>query len=360
MSEHTSILVTGVAGAWGTRVAARLCQKGGLHIIGLDREPPEKEIEGLDFVQADVRNPLLVELLKTEQVDTVCHLEFAETAQHSEAAFDLNVMGTTKVLGACAEAGVRKAVLKGSTAVYGARPSNAAFLTEEHALRGSKRSGSIRDLLEIETFCDGFRQRSPQLMLTILRFASIVGPTVDTPMTRFLKAPWAPSLLGFDPRMQVIHEDDVVEALVQAVLRDVPGPVNVAAEDVIPLNKMRGLASKPPIAVLHLLAYWSQNLLASTPRRGNDALPFEPDYLRYPWVADLRRMREELGFVPHNSAEDTLRELAERQHAAPFQVGPFSLARDEERLRDQIEQRQQGRSQEAVTGPSAEDGGHHE
>lgn len=360
MSEKATILVTGVAGYWGARVATRLGREAGLHVIGLDREPPVKEIEGLDFVEADVRNPLLVELLKTEQVDTVCHLAFVETAQPSEPAFDLNVMGTTKVLGACAEAGVRKAVLKSSTAVYGARPSNAAFLTEEHALRGSKRSGTTRDLLEIETFCSGFRRRSPQLTVTILRFASIVGTTADTPMTRFLQVPQTPGLLGFDPRMQIIHEDDVVEALAHAVLKDAPGTINVAAEDVIPLNKMRALAGKPPISIPHLLAYWGQNLLTGTLHRAKGTLPFEPDYLRYPWVADLRRMREELGFSPHYNAEDTLRELAERRHASSLQTGPISMARDEEQLRDLIEQRQQARKREAVTSTGVEEGGQDE
>ena len=355
MSEKATILITGVAGTWGARVAARLGREAGLHIIGLDREAPGQEIEGLDFVQADVRNPQLVELLKTEQVDTVCHLAFVETELPNEAAFDLNVVGTTKVLGACAEAGVRKAVLKSSTAVYGARPGNAAFLTEEHALRGSKRSGTIRDLLEIETFCSGFRRRSPQLMLTILRFAGIVGTTVDTPMTRFLKVPMAPSLWGFDPRMQIIHEDDVLEALAHAVLKDAPGVINVAAEDIIPMNKVRGLAGKPPISIPHLLAYWGRDLLARTGRRVHDSMPMEPDYLRYPWVADLRRMREELGFSPRYYAEDALREFAERQHASPLQAGPFSMARDEARLRDLIEQRQQAREREAAIGTGAEE-----
>jgi UDP-glucose 4-epimerase len=360
MAEKATILVTGVAGYWGDRVAARLAKEAALHVIGLDSEVPAKAIEGLDFIKADIRNPLLIELLKAEQVDTVCHLAFTETARPNEAAFDLNVMGTTKLLGACAEAGVRKAVLKSSTAVYGARPSNAAFLTEEHALRGSKRSGTTRDLLEIETFCSGFRRRSPQLTLTILRFASIVGPTADTPMTRFLKAPMAPSLLGFDPRMQIIHENDVVEALAYAVLRDAPGAINVAAEDVIPLNKMRGLAGKPPVAILHLLAYWGQDLLTSTGRRGHDSMPIEPDYLRYPWVADLRRMREEMDFSPRYSAEDTLREFAERGNAASLQAEPVGMAHDEEQLRDLIEQRQQAKRPEVVTGTGVEEGGEDE
>ena len=350
MSKKKTILVTGVAGAWGARAAARLMREAGLHVIGLDSEPPAEAIEGLDFVRADVRNPLLIDLLKTEQVDTVCHLAFAETARPSEAASDLNVMGTTKVLDACAGAAVRKVVLKSSTAVYGARPTNAAFLTEDHALRGSRRTGTVRDLLEIEAFCKSFAHQFPQPLVTILRFASIVGATVDTPMTRYLKMPHAPSLLGFDPRMQIIHEEDVVEALALAVLNDASGAINVAAEDVIPLNKMRGLAGKRSVAIPHLLAYWSQKLPAGARRRSSDALPIEPDYLRYPWVADLRRMREELGFAPRTNAEDALREFAERHHGAPLELGPLSMAREEEHLRDVIEQRRQARAQDARDG----------
>ncbi len=360
MSNKVTILVTGAAGTWGSRVAARLAKEAGLHVIGLDREPPMKEIHGLDFIQADVRNPLLVELLRTEQVDTVCHLAFVDTTRPNEAAFDLNVVGTTNVLEACAEAGVRKAVLKSSTAVYGARPGNAAFLTEEHALRGSKRSGTVRDLLEIETFCNGFRHRVPGLLLTILRFASVVGGTADTPMTRFLKTPTTPSLLGFDPRMQIIHEDDVIEALALAVLQDAPGAINVAAEEIIPLNKMRGLVGKPPIAILHLLAYRGRSLLAGAARRGHEFLPIEPDYLRYSWVADLHRMREDLGFSPRYSAEEALRELAEGWDAPSFQTGPSGMARDEDQLRDLIQQRQQAREQEAIASPGAREGGEHE
>ena len=357
MSENTTILVTGVAGYWGARVATRLGKEAGLHVLGLDREPPPQAIEGLDFCQADVRNPLLAVLLKTEQVDTVCHLAFVDTVQPNEPAFDLNVVGTTKVLGACAEAGVRKAVLKSSTAVYGARPSNAAFLTEEHALRGSKRSGTTRDLIEIETFCRDFCHRWPQVNLTILRFANIIGPTADTPLTRFLNMPQAPSLLGFDPRMQLIHEDDVVEAMAHAVLKDVPGIINIAAEDIIPLNKIRGLAGKRPISIPHLLAYWGRDKLARHGQQAHEYMPIEPDYLRYSWVADLRRMREELGFAPRHSAADALREFAEYQHTSPLQPGPLKLARDEERLRDQIEQRRRARTPETAPGTGSREGG---
>jgi UDP-glucose 4-epimerase len=357
MTEKQVVLVTGVAGYWGARLAARLAVEGSYHVIGVDRKPPAEEIRELDFVAADIRNPLLVSLLQSEGVDTLCHLAFVETTRPSEATFDFNVTGTTKVLDACAEAGVRKVVLKSSMAVYGARPSNSTFLAENHALRGSKRRGTVRDLIDIEVFCSGYRRRSPEVLLTSLRFPSIVGPTADTPMTRFLKRPLAPSLLGFDPIMQLIHEDDVIEALAHAVGNDAPGVFNVAAEDVHPLNKVRGLAGKLPISVLHPFAYWGGKLLGKAGLQSEHYMPLEPDYLRYPWVGDLARMRDELGFEPRYTAEETLREFAERNRLVRYRTGSVSLAHEEERLHDVIERRRRAREQQTQPAAGAAEGG---
>jgi UDP-glucose 4-epimerase len=314
MNEKRIVLVTGVASHWGSRVAERLLTEATCDVIGLDAEYPAQEIPGLNFVKADVRNPLLVDLFKAESVDTVCHLVFTDTRRRSEAAFDLNVMGTAKVMGACAEAGVRKVVLKSSMAVYGARATNSAFLSKDHPLRGSRRYGYIRDMVEVEAFCNDFRRREPETLLTILRFSSIVGPMVNTRMTRFLKEPWAPSLLGFDPMMQIVHEDDVVNALVHAVLYDLPGVFNVAAEGVLPLSKLRGLAGKPPITVFHKFAYWGVALPGGISRVADRCMPIEPDYLRYSWVGDLTGMREEFGFEPSYTSEETLREFVQQFH----------------------------------------------
>jgi UDP-glucose 4-epimerase len=353
MTEKKVILVTGVAGYWGRRVAVRLLREESYHVICLDTEPPDREIKGLDFVPADVRNPVLAELLKSEGVETICHLQFVEASRLSERAFNMNVMGTTKLLGAAAEAGVGKVVLKSSTAIYGARPSNSAFLTEDHALRGSRRNGTIRHLMEIESFCNGFRHKEPSMTLTTLRFCSIIGPTVDTPMTRFLKEPTAPTLLGFDPRMQLIHEDDVLEALVHAVVNDVPGAFNIAAEDVLPLNKIRALAGKLPLSVFHLFAYWGVSRLG----RNSQYLPIELDYIRYPWVGDLTKMRDELGFAPRFTAEEAVREFAEHLRVGDCLSESHLWEREEEQLRDIMEQRRQTRKRRAATATGAEEGG---
>jgi UDP-glucose 4-epimerase len=349
MARKRIALVTGVSEFWGSRVAAALLDQPGYHVIGLDNEPPKAEIKGLDFVRADIRNPLLVDLLKSERVEIVCHLQFIEGSRLSESAFDHNVMGTSKALAACAEAGVRKIVLRSSTAVYGARPDNPAFLTEEHTLKGSLAYGLTRDLMEIEAFCNGFRRQSPQTALTILRFASVVGSTVKTPLTRFLSNPLAPVLWGFDPMMQVIHEEDAVAALVHAVEQDAPGVFNVAAEGVLPLSRVMGLAGKLPLPVFHLLAYWGAAALGSGGMPATRFAPMELDSIRYPWVADLKKMRETLRFTPRYSAVDTLQEFAARQRVRLYTPEAAARNYDEERLRGTIERRRRARQQDDPT-----------
>lgn len=345
MAEKRIILVTGVSGLWGRRVAEKLLDNPEYHVIGLDPTPPKDEIKGLDFIQSDIRNPLLVELLRSEAVDTVCHLAFLKSLKPTEASFDLNVIGTMKLFGACAEAGVRKVVFKSSTMVYGALPTNSAYLMEEQSLKGSRSYGYTRDLVEIEAFCNGFFRQVPEMTLTILRFANIIGPNAETPLTHFLQQPLSPVLLGFDPMMQLIHEDDVVDAVVHAVVNDIPGVFNVAAEGIMPLSKLMALAGKPAIPIFHLFLYWGNDLIGGA--HLSHLLPFELDYLRYPWVGDLERMRLEFGFAPHYTPEEALREFAGKQRLQRYQPESKALAYDEERLRDTIERRRRAREREA-------------
>ena len=343
MAKKRVVLVTGAAGYWGSRVAARLAGQDAYQVIGLDAEQPAKLSKDFDFILADIRNPLMVDLLRAEGVDTVCHLAFRGSTRRSEAAFDANVMGATKMLGACAQAGVRKVVIKSSMAVYGARPTNSAFLSEGHALRGSRRYGYTRDLVEIENYCNGFGRRAPEMMLTLLRFSSIIGPTADTPMTRFLRSLWAPSMRGFDPMMQLIHEDDVVAALIHTVNSDLPGVYNVAAEDAMPLGKIRGLVGKRPISVFSSCAGLGATLLGTARLDVKRYLPIEPDYLRFPWVGNLSRMQQELGFVPRYTAEEALHEFAAQLRLGRYRSGASGLAQDEELMREVIERRRRTR-----------------
>ncbi len=343
------ILVTGVDDYWGRKVVAQLLQnkvdrnQSEIHIIGVGTQPPKAEIKGMDFIQADIRNPLFTELLKSEAVNTVCHLVFSESVRATEAVFDLNVMGTMKVMGACADAGVRKIVIKSSMSVYGASVNNPAKLTEKHLMQGSQSYGYNRNLLEIESFCNGFIRQHPDILLTVLRFASIVGPESNTPMTRFLKEPLAPVLLGFDPLMQVIHEKDVVNALVHSIEYDHPGAYNIAAEGILPLTRLMALAAKLPIPVIHLCAYWGVDIANSVGLPTSRYWPIEPDFLRYSWVGDIEKMQANMAFSPAYSAEAALREFASKQRLRHYVSDSVALAYDEERLRDTLDRRRRER-----------------
>ena len=340
MNDTNVILVTGVAGYWGGRVARRLLELPDLHVIGLDTAQPEEvDIDGLDYVQADVRNPLLPDLLDAEKVDVVCHLAFIGGVRRSEARFDANVMGTMKLIGACAESCVRRLVVKSSTMVYGAHPNNSAFLAEDAPLKGSRRFGYNRYRLEIEAFINGFRRQAPDLELTVLRFANVVGPTADSPFNRYMRGPVAPTLLGFDPMMQVIHENDVVEALAHAAREPAAGAFNVAADPPMPLLRILTLAGRVPVPIAHPLAYQAVRWLGSS--RFGRAVPFEPDYLRYRWVADTERMREKLGFHPHYGGDEAVETTGAQLRLSRYKPDGDNLAFDEERLRETIARRRQ-------------------
>lgn len=351
MAEKIAVLITGVAGYWGSKLAARLIEenqrdsdmeseeKVEYQVIGMDNEAPAEPIQGLDFIQADVRNPLFIELLRDEKINVVCHLAFVENVRPSESTFDLNVIGTMKVLGACAEAGVQKVILRSSTTVYGANPTNPAFLTELSPLHVNSSYSSTRHWVEIEAFCNGFRKQVPEIILTMLRFPNLVGPTVDSPMTRFLKQNPTPVLMGFDPLMQLIHENDIVEALAYSIFNDVSGVYNVAAEGILPLSKILGLVGRLPLPIFHPFAYWETGFCNTIRNKPEHHFPIEPEYLRYPWVADITRMHAEMGFSPTYTAEELLREFAGQLRLRKFKSESPDLAYDQERLRDTLERR---------------------
>ena len=156
-------------------------------------------------------------------------------------------------------------------------------------------------------------------------------------MNNYLGKRLPPMLLGFDPMLQVIHEDDVVEALAHAALTGAPGSFNVAADPPMPLLRILALAGRLPLPVAHPLVYRATNWLSKS--RLNRLLPFEPDYLRYRWVADLTKMRELLGFSPRYMGDEAIEALGVHMRMAQYRPRAADMHHDEERLRETIERR---------------------
>jgi UDP-glucose 4-epimerase len=301
-------------------VAQVLLAEPELRVLGIDARPPERVDPGLDFVKADIRNPLLLDLMRAERVDTLVHLAWRERQWRCDADFESNVLGSMQLIGAAVDAGVSQVVLKSTMAVYGAVSDNPMALPESAPLRAHSRYANVRDALDLELSLSEFAAEYPELRLAVLRFPSIVGPDVDTPFTRWLRRPVMPELLGFDPLFQVIDADDVVDALVHAARTEASGPFNVAADGVVSACQVAGMVGKPLVPIWHLLTYWGSTVLAATPggRRALAWLPIEPDYLRYPWTGSLARMWTELSFEPRLDARQAIERTMQAWRIQPF------------------------------------------
>src|SRR6185295_16796925 len=155
----------------------------------------------------------LAELLGREGADTVVHVAFLTSPTHDTAwAHELESIGTMHVLNACGAARVHKLVMLSSTMLYGPHPGNPNFLSERHETRGHPRSRFINEKLEAERQVRRHADENPWQVVTILRAAATLGPTLRNFFSRFFLRPVAPVLMGYDPLLQLVHERDLIEA----------------------------------------------------------------------------------------------------------------------------------------------------
>ena len=248
------VLVTGVSRHLGGRLAVALQADPAVErVIGVDVVPPRSGLGRTEFVRADIRNPVITRVVASARVDTVVHLNVVATpvgAGGRSTMKELNVIGTMQLLAACQRApSVRRLVVKSTTAVYGSSPRDPAVFAEETEPREVPRSGYGKDAVEVEGYVRGLGRRRPDVTTTLLRFANFIGPRIDSPLTRYLSLPAAPTVAGFDPRLQLVHEDDAVDVLQAATTSDLPGAYNVGGDGVLLLSQVRRRAGRLPLPV---------------------------------------------------------------------------------------------------------------
>jgi UDP-glucose 4-epimerase len=320
------ILITGIASYLGTELARRLEQDPDVeYVAGLDTRKPKAALERTEFIEADIRNPVIAKLIAPTRVDTIVHNQIvrrpAAERISPRKAHDINVIGSLQLLAACEKAdSVRAIVIRGSAGIYGAEPGAPQFFTEDMARLYPLRSRFQRDVGEIENLFETYRRRHPQVTCTMLRYQPSIGPTQDTQVSRYLSLPLVPTYLGFDPRLQFIHERDAIAAFVAAVKNPVRGAVNVAAPGTIGLTKMIRRAGKLSLPVISPLFP-----TAATAGRRLGLVDFSPDFrrlLRYGRGVDTSRLVEEVGYQPEFDAagavEDYVRTQGGRRIVPPL------------------------------------------
>jgi UDP-glucose 4-epimerase len=317
------VLVTGLSTYWGGRLAQALESFEHIEaIIGVDNEAPTRELERTEYVKVSNQHSLLERIVRAAEIDTVIDTRLVVNSLMAppRLAHENNVIGTMNILAACTgpDSPVRKFVFKSSTHYYGAEQDDPAFFTEEMSRPHPPRTGLERDILEAEGAVSEFAQRNPQTTVTVLRCANVLGPDVDTAFTRMFRLPMVPMVLGFDPRLQFIHEDDVVHALEHAAFHVAPGIYNVAADGVLALSEAISLVDKVPLPVL---PPWGTGLATSSLRRLGFRIPSEVvNQLRFGRGVD-NRLFKSTGFDYGYTTRESVIKLSEHLRLAPVMRG---------------------------------------
>jgi len=295
------VLITGIAGGLGRLIARRI--SGSYEVTGTDRTPWEGAPAGLRLHVLDVRKRKFEDVFRTERPDAVVHLAFIRHFRaEPEVRHEVNVLGTKRVLEYAVAHGVKRVVVLSSGYVYGALPDNPNYMTEDFPLNVSRTYPDVRDLAEVDTLATGFLWQHPEIATTILRPVNTLGYYVHSAIGGYLRRRLIPTIMGFNPMMQFIHEEDVAEAVALALQAGTHGVYNVAGPGAVPLKvairETGGTAMPVPESVarsvFRQLFRWG---LFPTPAGAMD-------FLKYPVTLDGRRFQTETGFRPLFTLED--------------------------------------------------------
>ncbi len=302
------ILVTGLGTFWGSRLAQHLESQPGVElVVGVDTREPRLPLEKTEFVRADSSYSILQRIVRATEVDTILHTHLVvdSTRASGRTLHDINVIGTMNLLAAAGAAGspVRKIVLKSSTLVYGSNFQDPYFFREETPRTRAPRTGVERSLVEVASLVGDFAEDNPHVVVTKLRLANILGDEFTSPFARLLRLPVVPEILGFDPRLQFVHEDDVVAALAYATLHEVPGVFNVAGDGALPWSEVASICGKRRVPLPPVLTAWAAEPLRLL--RVAELQPEVLDLLRYGRAVDSSRYKR-AGFEYRHTTAGTV------------------------------------------------------
>jgi UDP-glucose 4-epimerase len=336
------VLVTGAARQLGGRFVRRIQGDPEVdRVVAVDAVEPAHPLGDAVFVRADIRRPAIAKVLAEHEVDTVVHMDVTGTALGGggrTSVKETNVIGTMQLLGACQKSPrVSRLVVKSSTNVYGSAPRDPAVFTESTAAKSLPSGGFAKDAVEVEGYVRGFARRRPDVAVCVLRFANILGPRADSPLAEYLSLPVLPTVFGYDPRLQFVHEDDVIDVL-RLVAHESrraglnSGTFNIAGDGVLLLSQCARRLGRPTVPVLLPAVTWVGSAL-----RAIGVTDFAPEQIRlltHGRVVSTVQMREVLGFTPRYTTAEAFADFAHSRGAGL--LPPEVLAGAVDRLADRL------------------------
>lgn len=309
MSENESkkLLLVGAASAMAPAVAALFAQD--YTITAIDSRPlPEGYNLPCQFIQIGYTKRRLADIFRTSKFDLLIHIGRigSTSAQSREVRFEQNVYGTRNLLKLGLTHGIRKFVILSTHLVYGALRDNPLYLREDEPLRASETCPELFDAIELDLETRAFLWRYRDARTVLLRPAHILGPHSNHALAALMRAPFCPKLIGFDPLLQLVHEDDVARAIHISAKKDIFGVYNVAGEGVVPYSRAIELAGSTPVPIPSFTAHAGVRWL---PLLGRSLPKYVIDYIKYPIVISDEAFRKAVDWQPAKSTVACLASL---------------------------------------------------
>jgi UDP-glucose 4-epimerase len=295
------LLITGIAGGLGQLLVDKV--RDFFKIAGVDRTEWPGFPRDVTMHVVDLRKRKFEDVFRTERPDSVVHLAFVRHFRSNpRVRHEVNVLGTKRVLEYAIAYGAKRVVVLSSSYVYGALPDNPYYMNEDYALNVSRTYPEVRDLAEVDSLANAFLWRHPEVTTAILRPVPTLGYYTHTAMGRYLRQRYAPTIMGFNPMMQFIHEEDVADAIRLALQTGAHGVFNVAGPGAVPLKVAIRAADGTPVAIPEPLA---RAVFGRLFRLGlYPTPPGAMDFLKYPCTVDGSQFARVTGFAPVFSLED--------------------------------------------------------
>lgn len=302
------VLLTGMSGSLGQIVTQELHETTDL--IGVDRRPFADKPENVELHQLDLRRKSAFTLLKKKKLDAIIHVGVIRNPhKHRGAAnaYYYNLEITGQLLKLAEQLQVKKFIFLSTANLYGPSAVSPGFLSEEAPLHGANRSPEVRDLVTLDMMIQSFFWKQPTIETVILRPVHIVGPTLKNAPSRYFQLNLVPTMLGYDPMIQVVHASDVAHAIKLSLEKSVRGVFNIVGQAQAPLSRIVKAIESPSLPAPEFLM---RALLRSAFRsRLSTFPPGELDHLKYTCLVNGARASKELGYKPRMTLAQTLKSL---------------------------------------------------
>jgi UDP-glucose 4-epimerase len=295
------ILITGMAGQLGRHVAQFMHHQGH-KVIGVDRRPWPDPPKGVEMFQVDIRKRPAEDVFRTRRPDAVIHMA---TVTHLTAGADeryrINLWGTKAVFDYCHQYGVKQVLFVGRHTCYGAAPDTPLYQSEAEPPAAIATFPALSDLVSADLYAASAIWRYPEIATSVLRICYTLGSGSRGTLASYLKGPRVPTILGFDPLFQFMHDQDAVLAIGLALLAKLRGVFNVAGPPPLPLSVLIQQTGRQNIPLPEFLFPHMMG------RLGFPKLPHGASaHIKYPIVVDDHAFRQATGFEQAYDAEHTM------------------------------------------------------